>query len=191
MSLRTYIFNFTKTLFACVNNTELITHQKIRTLLSHIRLNVKSNQQALPQRLSHDVFTYCQAVGDPVLLCGGLFLFPVRKTRWEGWEENKRQWNTRLKIEARLKKNNRVQTEKVAQRNGTVESHSNRITIKSLANCQQHNGWNTECKNSVPNSQNTAGHVSRYRWKDNSKRNHTVHSSSTQIEVILDSKGDV
>lgn len=31
-----------------------------------------------PQRLSHYVFTYCQAVSHPVLLRGSLFLFSVK-----------------------------------------------------------------------------------------------------------------
>lgn len=64
--------------------------------------------------------------------------------------------------EKHWKKNNWAKTEKVPPRNLTAESHSNRITIKSLANSQQHNGLNTGYKKSVPNSQNTAGHVWRY-----------------------------
>lgn len=34
-----------------------------------------------PQRLSHYVFTYCQAVRHPVLLRGSLFLFSVKMRR--------------------------------------------------------------------------------------------------------------
>lgn len=52
-----------------------------------------------PQRLSYDVFTYRQAVSHPVLLGGGLFLFPVKmkrsKRRKTGLERERDEENFR------------------------------------------------------------------------------------------------
>lgn len=70
-----------------VNRRSAILIQWSRTLVLgycyHIFCQMQIIQQSLPQRLSHNVFTYCQTVGHPVFLCGSLFLFPVTGSKKE------------------------------------------------------------------------------------------------------------